>query len=579
MKSTIKLVILISVFWSCNDDFLERYPLSEITPESSFTTASELELYTNSFYNDLPGQGDIIEADLLSDNVLYNGVPLEQTGERLVPGEAGTGGWNWDELRKINIFFENYERCEDEAAKREYSGVAYFFRAWFYFNKLKRFGGVPWYDEVIGSNDESLLLKPRDSREFIAQKIIEDLDRAIANLNVDQSSDRVNRWTALALKSRVCLFEGTFRKYHGLAGSEDLLQMAADAAQQVILQGPYELYSTGNPSNDYRDLFASNNIRETEVLLARRYSSDLNVINNINYFLTSPTQSDVGLTKSMVDTYLTTSGVPFTSTSGSDTAEFLEETQNRDPRMAQTIRTPGYTRIGGDGTPLLPDFSASISGYQITKYLVDESQDGFQAGFQDLPIMRYAEVLLNFAEAKAELQTLTQEDLDQSINLLRARVGMPSLNLSQANGNPDIVLQQRYPNVSGSNTGVILEIRRERRIELVMEGFRYDDLMRWRNGKVLENHFRGMYFPGLGAYDLDGDSVEDVEIYQGEPVTSAPQQVQIGGVLSLSEGSSGYLVPFADRTKSFDESRDYLYPIPSGDILLNPNLIQNPNWD
>jgi hypothetical protein len=579
MKSTIKLVILISLFWSCNDDFLERYPISEITPENSFATASELELYTNSFYNDLPGQGGIIEADLLSDNVLYNGVPLEQTGERLVPGEAGTGGWNWDDLRKINIFFENYERCEDEAAKREYSGVAYFFRAWFYFNKLKRFGGVPWYDEVIGSNDENLLLKPRDSREFIAQKIIEDLDRAIANLNADQSSDRVNRWTALALKSRVCLFEGTFRKYHGLSGSEDLLQMAADAAQQVIVQGPYALYSTGNPSNDYRDLFASNSIRETEVLLARRYSSDLNVINSINYFFTSPTQSDVGLTKSIVDTYLTTSGVPFTSTTGSDTAEFSEETQNRDPRLAQTIRTPGYTRIGGDGTPLLPDFSASISGYQITKYVVDESQDGFQAGFQDLPIMRYAEVLLNFAEAKAELETLTQGDLDQSINLLRARVGMPSLNLSLANGNPDVVLQQRYPNVSGSNVGVILEIRRERRIELVMEGFRYDDLMRWRNGKVLENYFRGMYFPGLGAYDLDGDSIEDVELYQGTPVTSAPQQVEIGGVLSLSEGSSGYLVPFADRTKSFDERRDYLYPIPSGDILLNPNLTQNPNWD
>lgn len=578
MKKIIIILILAVLFSGCNDDFLDRSPLSEISPENSFNTAADLELYTNSFYNDLPGFSGIIENDNLSDNVLFNGVPNEQTGNRLIPAEAGSSGWSWGDLRKINIFFENYERCTDEVAKKEYSGVAYFFRALFYYNKLKRFGDVPWYDVVIGSADTDLLLKPRDSRVLITQNIIADLDRAIENLNTDQSSDRVNRWTALALKSRVCLFEGTFRKYHGGQGADELLNLAQLSAKRVIDESPYSIYSTGNTNTDYRDLFASNNAIENEIMLTRRYSLDLDVINSINYYFTSPTQSDVGLTKSIVDTYLLDSGLPFTSQSGYETFDFIQESQNRDARMAQTIRTPGYTRIG-ETSSVLPDFSASISGYQIAKYVNDVTQDGFQAGYQDIPIFRYAEVLLNFAEAKAELGTLTQADLDTSIGLLRSRVGMPGLNLANANANPDPVVQSRYSNVTGSNLGVILEIRRERRVELVLEGFRYDDLMRWERGKLLEEYFNGVYFPGLGQYDLDGNGSFDLELFQGSPVFSTPQTLEIGGVITLSNGANGNLVPFADRTKSFDESRDYLYPIPSGDIQLNPNLVQNPNWD
>ena len=156
---------------------------------------------------------------------------------------------------------------------------------------------------------------------------------------------------------------------------------------------------------------------------------------------------------------------------------------------------------------------------------------------------------------------------------------MPGLNLGIANASIDPVLLSRYSNVSGSNIGVILEIRRERRIELVLEGFRYDDLMRWKNGKVLEAHFNGMYFAGLGEFDLDGDNITDIELFQGTPIFSTPQTIEIGGVIMLSNNTEGNLVPFFDRTKNFNESKDYLYPIPSGDILLNPNLEQNQNWE
>lgn len=577
MKKVFIYLLSISLLVACNDEFLDRTPLSEIVPENSFNTADDLELYTNSFYNDLPGRGGIIEADLLSDNVLYNGVPREQTGERLVPSEAGSSGWNWEDLRKINLFFRYYEQCNDEAAKKEFSGVAYFFRAYFYYNKLKRFGGVPWYSEVIGSGDTELLYKERDSREYVTEMILQDLDMAITNLNTAQASDRVNRWTALALKSRVCLFEGTFRKYHNIAGADELLLLAAQAAKRLIDEGPYSIYSTGNTAIDYRDLFAADELKEDEVILGRRYSLDLNVVNNINYYLLSPTQEDVGLTKSIVNTYLMQNGTPFTNVAGYETMTFYDETQYRDPRMAQTIRTPGYSRIGNN-TELLPDFSVAISGYQIVKYVADESQDGDSAGHQDLPIIRFGEVLLNYAEAKAELGTLTQADLDVSINRLRNRVGMPSLQLSVANANPDPVLQATYSNVTGANTGVLLEIRRERRVELVLEGFRYDDLMRWKNGKLLETHFKGMYFPGVGVYDLNNNGTNDVEIYEGSANGGTSQTVELGGVITFSNGSAGNLVPFADRNKSFNENRDYLYPIPSGDIQLNPNLEQNPGW-
>jgi len=572
-----------SVMIACNDDFLERYPISEIAPENSFKTEQDLRLYTNSFYNDVPSIDNIAKGDNISDNVLYNGVPTEQSGLRIVPSESGTGGWSWGDLRKINTFFAYYEQCDDEAAKKEYAGVARFFRAWFYFEKVKRFGDVPWYTEVIGSKDEELLTKPRDSRVVVIDNIIADLDVAIENLNDDKASDEVTKWAALALKSRVCLFEGTFRKYHtelNLPDSDKLLELSWQAAQEVIDKSPYALYETGNPDVDYRDLFASNDLKEKEVILGRRYSSELDVIHSINYFFTSATQKDVGLGKVLINSYLMSTGNAFTDQADYESIEFVDETNGRDKRLEQTIRTPGYMRIGGE-LELLPDFSASMTGYQVIKFVSDESMDGHQGAYQDIAIIRFAEVLLNYAEAKAELGIIDQADVDKTIRLIRNRVGMPNLDVANANSNPDTYLANQYPNVSGDNQGIVLEVRRERRIELAMEGFRYYDLMRWKSGKVLEEYIVGMYFPSLGEFDLDGDGTMDVLLYEGEdplPDNKEIQKIKLGDVFTLTNGDSGNLVAFTNRTKSFDESRDYLYPIPSGDILLNPALEQNPNW-
>ena len=567
---------------SCNDSFMDRFPIAEISPENSFKSAQDLELYTNGFYENLPKINDIVRGDNTSDNILYSNVPMEQrSAERDIPSEAGSSGWSWGALRKINIFFDNYTRCEDKVAALKYEGVARFFRAWFYFDKVKRFGGVPWYETEIKTDDEDLLYKPRDSREFIMNKTIEDLEIAVERLGTTRKPDQISKWTALAFLSRVCLYEGTYRKYHielNLPDADKLLEKAYKAAERVMNESGYSLYTTGNSDVDYRDLFASDELKEAEVILGRRYSLVLNKMHNTNYYFLSKTQQDVGLTKDFVNTYLLANGTPFTAQTDYATMQFKDEMKNRDKRLAQTIRSVGYTRIDSD-KPLLPDLEASMTGYQIAKFISKEAQDGDGASYQDVAIIRYAEVLLNYAEAKAELEVITQDDIDKSIRLIRVRAGMPNLNLATSNSNPDGILASEYTNVTGSNKGVILEIRRERRIELALEGFRYDDLMRWKMGKLLEPHFTGMYFPSLGEFDLDGDGTADLLLYDDKaPASKAKQKIKVGGVLQLTEGKRGYLVGFLNITKKFDETRDYLYPIPSGDIMLNKKLEQNPNW-
>jgi hypothetical protein len=193
--------------------------------------------------------------------------------------------------------------------------------------------------------------------------------------------------------------------------------------------------------------------------------------------------------------------------------------------------------------------------------------------------------MLNFAEAKAELGTLTQADLDKSVNVIRDRVGMPHLNLAEANANPDPYLASDdygYSNVTGSNEGVILEIRRERAIELTQEGFRYDDLVRWKAGTCINQSIMGMYFPGAGEYDLSGDGAIDVILYEGDdkPVLDGAQIYKIGSDITLSEGGHGYIDYHHNIVRTaFNEERDYLYPIPINERSLNHNLTQNPGWN
>lgn len=576
MKKTLILTILAAAALTGCDDLLLRTPKDKLTPETFFRDEAECRLYTNDFYTMLPEGADIYAEN--ADYIVGIDLVSEIIGNRTVPATANT--WKWEKLRDINFFIQHADQCEDVAVRNEYLGVARFFRALFYLDKVMRYGDVPWVDKPLDAESEELY-KGRDDRKVVMEHVLEDVNFAIDNLSTTKDVFRVTKWTALALKSRIFLFEGTYRKYHGIDGWECCLEESAKAADIFIRTSGYSIYSGG--TQPYRDLFNFLVSDQSEVILSRSYVATLGLVHDANGKYTSISMGRPGLMKDVVNMYLMSDGTRFTDKTGYKTMDFEKECSGRDPRLAQTIRTPGYTRTDGT-TKLAPDMAATTTGYQITKYVGASKYDSYKSSENDLPIFRTAEVYLNYAEAKAELGTLTQSDLDVSLNKLRDRVNMPHLDMEAANANPDPYLLDPvtgYRNVTGANQGVILEIRRERTVELICEGFRYWDIMRWKEGKRFERQFQGMYFPGTGSYDLDGNGTVDFVIYDGEkPAVKDGVVYASVSELHLSDGNSGYITVHPDIERKWDEDKDYLYPIPTDDrVLTQGKITQNPGWD
>lgn len=589
MKKIIIYAIAITIgLGSCN---LDKEPLSDIGIEAYFKTESDLQMFSNTFYNNLlekkpyEKQSDLYVQQKLTDELIGG-------SKRQVPNSKS--GWEWSDLRKMNTLIEYAPQCEDANAVVKYTALARFFRAFFYFEKVKRFGDVPWYDTQLASNDPRLY-NPRDSREFIMTKMLEDIDYAIANSPSAVSTYRVNKWTALALKAQFCLYEGTYRKYHNInLDGHDYkyyLEQSAEAAKELLDKGPYKLYSTGKPDVDYLMLFAQENASKDEYILSIKFDHVLGIRHNATAHTVLATQGRPGLTRKMINSYLMADGKRFTDKADWQQMEFVNEVKDRDPRLSQSIRTLNYSRL--DTTAIqAPDLNMSVTGYQPIKFVqgvkaANGQIDRPDMSTCDLPVYRLAEVMLNYAEAKAELGTLSQEDLNISVNKIRARVGMPILEMDKANANPDWYLsspEYGYTNVNGANKGVILEIRRERAIELTQENFRFDDLVRWKSGASINQDIKGMYFPGPGQYDLTGDAKPDVILYEKNTPKPKPgagvQVLMIGEDILLSDGNRGYVDYHKNLPRTnFSEVRDYLYPIPINERSLNKNLTQNPGWN
>lgn len=580
MKKIFSMIILatsIMLLAGC-DDMLDRIPKDKLSPETYFKTAQECELFTNEFYLIFPGATDIFyeNADVIIPSVLSDAVQNTRT----VP--ATDDHWGWEELRTINFFLEHADQCEDEAAKARYIGLAKFFRTYFYWLKIRRYGDVPWVDKAMAADDEDLY-KPRDDRKTVISHMLEDINFAIDILPAEKNVFSVTKWTALALKSRVFLFEGTFRKYHGLGDWESCLQEAESASSILINTGGYTLYNKGD--QPYRDLFVAQDasVLSSEVILGKSCAKETTMLNNSTGCYTTAGGDKPGLLKDIVDCYLMKDGTRFTDIPGYDQLLFADEVSNRDPRLSQTIRTPGYTRLG-ETVLCPPDMAATMTGYQICKWVCEPKYDTYMNSTNDIIHFRLAEVLLNYAEAKAELGTLTQADIDISINKLRDRVCMPHLSMTEANANPDPFLMSEktgYPNVTGNNKGVILEIRRERTVELMCEGHRYWDIMRWKAGKRFDRPFYGMYINGVGEYDLDANGVTDFVVYEGS-APAAESGVTYMNIkdLTLSEGTKGKILLHGSIPRNWNENRDYLYPIPTEDRTITGGIItQNPGWN
>jgi len=613
------LTTLCLSFASCEDinKSLTRLPLDEISPDAYFKTESECQLWMNKCYENY-FVSPVTSCQWTSDDVISNDMGNWMDGSRLVTdSNTGETYWGWDTMRRINMFLENSFRCEDEAVRLRYEGEARFFRAYGYFLKLRHFGDVPWYDHVVSSTDEADLRRPRDSRGYIMLQIMKDLDFAIANLPENIDVARVNKWTALAMKSRAALFEGTWRIYHNddvfapkndptefddkpvSLSAEYFLKLAEDAAAEVINNSYYTIYSKGD--QPYRSLFNSDDAIISEVMLAKIHNNNTSELKNFGHDLPFNYDSYViSPTRKLMNMYLCADGSRYTEKANNDRLWFLDEVKDRDPRLSQTFMCPGYKLV--DATTYTPNtFFKTYTGYKPIKFAAKEENALQNKGVADMPLFRYAEVLLNYAEAKAELGTLDQTALDKSINLLRARVGMPKLS---ADATLDPYMAKCYPYSSKTkyNQALVLEVRRERIIELIFEGFHRYDVLRWREGaqQRIDQYklcgetlaYFGTYVAGCGIYDMDGDGVNDFEIYENQK-TSGPE-IPASNAKKLSDlklvdpddpnntnPQKGYMTGYLNSSvyTLWDESRDYLYAIPQAQIDLTEGALeQNPGW-
>jgi len=589
-KYLLYFFLVLAMLTACED--LNKYPQDAVSSETFFQTEDQLRQYSNQFYTLLPSAASMYTE--VSDEIATTMLADEARGTRIIPSDASSSSWSWGSLRHINYLLEHVKQCSDPEVAKEYAALARFFRAYFYFDKVRHFGDVPWIDRTLGSADEQLY-QPRDSRKVVMQHVIEDLNYAIANMSSDKSNVYLaNRYAAMALKSRVCLFEGTFRKYHNLGDWEVMLQEAAAAAKMLMDEGGYSIYKEG--TQPYRDLFTIVNVQTCpEYIMARGYNASLGLKHNATGYTTSPTTGKPGFTKRFVNKYLCMDGTRFTDKPGYETIGLGEEMADRDPRMEQTMFRPGhYIRVGSTKQETY-SVTVSATGYQLIKYVMDESTSTYNNSDCDMPLFRLAEVYLNYAEAKAELGE-SGKDIEDAINAVRNRFqNMPQFSCSAAISNPCPYMEKLYPNVCQTNKGLILEIRRERDVELVEEGHRYWDLMRWKEGKAFEQPYLGIAFRGVskteddqsGFVDIDNDGYDDICAWVNEiPFAFGVDFFEVGKDIILSKGTDGGCIISNGTPENLNngrvwrEDRDYLYPIPIRErVLSNGVLTQNPGWD
>ena len=549
-------IIGVTTLTGCNDAFLERSP-QNINDQTYWTSPSDLQTYANAFYGILP-HGVSNYDDTWSDNQVPRGVESYIWGQYAVPTEDGS--WSksaWSNLRYINYFMTHYGTVTgDEGEINRYVGEMRFFRALQYFSKVMTYGDVPWLEEDMNT-DSPELYGPRTPRNEVIQHIIDDLDFAIEWLPEGRVSSGDNRLTADVarhIKARVCLYEGTYYKYHTELGYEwqSLLQEAVDASDALINSGNYSIYNMNDPEHDYYNMFIMEDKSNlSEAILYIDYADPLRRHN----WGHGAWEANTGFSKDFIDSYLYADGLPKALTSyPTDDATIAEEFANRDPRLKQMVLNNEFFEGNSafQGHEVASD-DAYVNTFCTTGYQTIKGYDpatghlGYTLETADGIAYRYAETLLINAEAKAELGTINQSDLDKTINVLRDRVGMPHLMMEVGFTDPN------WPDYGYDLSPLLQEIRRERRIELAGEGFRWNDICRWKAGKLFEN-----------------------------PMTYVGKKVTTG-----TRTDEGYAIVYPDYTnpdlsiggnsRKWEDQR-YLLPIPTNELQLNPALEQNPGW-
>ena len=529
---------------------IDRLPETEISDTGFWNTENDLISATNRLYQQLPGDWIDNRADDAV-NTTPNGV---STGNRSVPNTSGDWNDRYNEIFTANNILEKGVKAQTtDAIKNRYFAEARFFRAYSYFKLLKIYGDVPLLLKTLLITSPELYMG-RTPRADVVKQIYDDLDFAAQWLpkRVDLPAaqwGRVTKSTAWALKARVGLYEGTRGKFHGtLPNWQDHLNVAIAAATNVMGEG-HTLFP------NYGGLFvqAGEGQTNTENIFVKIYG-----VSNANLLLghnqsRNLENGQLAPTRNLLRQYLYSDGLPAfnvdgTTASATRSPLFINESSetsyntlldNRDPRVGFSYFRASEVAYQG---PWIPKTSVGIrTAIAPKKGFNTIDQTITNAATVDRILIRYAEVLLIYAEAKFELNgTISDADLNITINALRTRVGFaPKLTNAF---------------VLANNLSMREEIRRERTVELAMEGFRYDDLIRWKTAEtVLPQTLLGAKFI----------TAEWVGTNQS----------------SLTLNSDNVLIVEPASTRTFKVNRDYLYPIPLNEISTSKgNIIQNPNW-
>lgn len=564
---------------SCSD-LLDTEPYDQFTKQNYFTNETNVQLFANYFYNTFTGYGSG------SGDYYFNNLNDDQGTTGIakwtftaVPATAGAWNTPYTEIRRANTLINAVPGIDamSDASKNNWIGLGRLYRAWQHYKVVRAFGDCYWVDKELDSNDEDILYGPRQDRNMVMDKVLEDLDFACANITMNGSS-RVyfNKWVALAMKAEVCLYEGCYSKYvaNNAGRASTYLNAAKAACVEIMNSGNFELNS------DYKSNFDDDDLAgNKEMILYKHYVQGTMAHGTIDYTCGS-TQVN-GINKDAFDSYLFRDGKPLATTTMDksdegkivkiiDNSGLFTEAQpyidmtdvfaNRDPRLAAQVDNIlqfvgcGYARFPGQAS--ISAQSTSSTGYGVmlfdnVKYAGanNAQRQSTNGNYTDAPIFWYAEILLNYAECCAELGSCTQGDLDKSINLLRDRVGMPHLTVSPA--------ADPANNMGVSN--LIWEVRRERRVEMMFcMNDRYYSLQRWNMLKLLDtNNNKNLC---RGAHIGNFKNTPDLDL----------SKVTIDG--------EGYIDCTNNGAPRIWDPKYNLFPIPSGQIDLNKAMGQNPGW-
>ncbi|WP_071147383.1 RagB/SusD family nutrient uptake outer membrane protein [Bacteroides ihuae] len=600
MKIKIFSLLFVALTLSACDDFLTRDPMDTVTDTPTFWN-SEDNIRTSMYaFYDVYFEGyrsgweradwyaETNVADWTDDNAQKSATYFTKVAPSSETDVASTKNdernWTFSYIRKLNIIINRVSSSSlTDEAKRHWVGVARFLRAMEYSKLVSKFGDTPWFSEAIENTDYETLYKEKDPRTTVMDSVLNDLSFACENIRKSDGTMglSINKAVAYAYTSRLMLFEGTWQKYreNNTEYAKKYLQAAKNAAAELMSWGDYSLASS------YKSLTTSEDLASNpEVIIYRSYVEGV-VTHSLMTF--QVTEAEINSpSKDLIDSYLSSNGLPINQAENTlyqGDKWFFDEIADRDPRMYANIDKTGLKL---DGIEKVYAISGYFSNRFVNEDLKTKAGGTSNTCITDAPVMKLNEVLMNYIEASVELSqlgayTLVQSDFDKSINLIRDRksTSMPHVLLSGSNLTVNGVTIND-PNRDTDVPSLIWEVRRERRIELVYEGIRFNDLRRWNKLNYADMALNAKL--NLGAW-LDKERF--ITWYNATYSPTTPITLETLKSITLDRaGNTGYIVPITDSTMLRTYSaKDYLYPIPLDQITLyeakGKTLKQNSGWE